>query len=76
MANASNEWLQNVKVGDVVTRNLAGVPMKLKVTEVTHDRILCSPWEFSRRNGAEIDGDMGWNESVTGSFLEAEDDNA
>ena len=62
--------LQEVQVGDTVTRMLAGaVPMPLKVTGVTEDRIYCGPWEFSRRNGAEIDEEMDWDEQHSGSFI-------
>ena len=43
--------------------------MSLKVTALTQDRIICGCWEFSRRNGAEIDEDIGWNEQQTGSFI-------
>lgn len=61
----------DIKAGDQVERMLAGtVPMKLKVVEVTSDLIVCGGgWTFSRRNGAEIDEDLGWNEQQTGSFL-------
>ena len=47
----------NVKKDDVVLRMLAGtIPMKLKVVEVTEDRIICGGgWEFSRQSGYEID---------------------
>lgn len=61
---------ENVKKGDKVTRMLAGsLPMELVVTDVTDDRIHCGSWIFSRRNGAEIDEDLDWNEEHTGSFL-------
>ena len=60
---------KNIKVGDVVTRMLAGkVPLELKVTQVD-ELIHCGPWTFSRNNGAEIDPELGWTESVTGSYL-------
>ena len=47
---------------------------------LTLTRIDCAPfpdvepregvwWEFSRRNGAEIDEELGWGETVTGSFI-------
>jgi len=62
--------LDKIQVGDTVTRLLAGeIPMPLKVTGVTEDRIYCGPWEFSRKNGAEIDEEMGWDEQNTGSFI-------
>jgi hypothetical protein len=64
--------LDKVQVGDSVERLIGGVGgavMTLKVTGVTKDRIYCGPWEFSRKNGAEIDEDMGWDEQATGSFI-------
>lgn len=58
-----------IKVGDSVTRMIAGsVPMVLKVTEVD-DFIHCGPWKFSKETGAEIDDEIGWDESTTGSYL-------
>ena len=60
--------LKDIKVGDHVTRNLAGAHMELIVSDVT-TRIICGPWEFSRRNGAEIDEDLGWDELSSGSFI-------
>lgn len=45
-----------VKEGDEVLRLLAGqIPMKLKVTSITEERIICGPWEFDRITGIEID---------------------
>ncbi len=50
---------EHVKVGDTVTRMLAGVvPMELKVSEVTEDRIVCGAWEFDRITGHEIDEEI------------------
>lgn len=47
---------EHIKVGDIVTRMLAGtIPMELKVTEVTDTLIACGPWEFDRITGHEID---------------------
>ena len=49
---------QNIKVGDEVTRLLAGViPLKLKVTEISEDGkvIICGAWKFDRTYGIEID---------------------
>lgn len=60
----------DIKVDDIITRMLAGViPMDLKVSEVTEDLIICGPWKFSKKNGAEIDEDLGWDETHTGSFI-------
>ena len=67
--------LAGMEVGDFVLRWLGGIPklMRLKVTHLTADRIICSAWEFDRRTGAEIDEDLGWGPGgVTGSFLEPE----
>lgn len=52
-----SQKLSEIKVGDIVTRIIAGsVPMVLKVTEVD-DFIHCGPWKFSKETGAEfIDG--------------------
>jgi hypothetical protein len=53
--------LADLKVGDTVTRLLCGkIPMTLKVTAITEDKIICGPWEFSRDLGVEIDEDLGW----------------
>ena len=61
-----------MKVGDTVTRWLAGtIPMELRVTDITDDRIVCGAWEFDLRTGAEIDEDLGWGPppKMTGSFI-------
>jgi hypothetical protein len=61
-----------MKVGDQVTRMLAGhVPMKLKITELTDDHVVCGAWKFCRKTGAEIDEEMGWGPPPdrTGSYL-------
>lgn len=66
---------EDVKVGAVVTRMLAGtIPMRLTVSEVTNDRIICGDWEFDKATGAEIDEYLGWGTppSMTGSFLVVE----
>ncbi len=65
----------HVSKGDEVTRMLAGVvPMKLLVTEITDTRIVCGPWEFDRKTGAEIDEELGWGpDTKTGSFLQIEE---
>lgn len=64
------EYLSNINIGDRVKRMLGGVvPMDLKVSNVTDSTIECGPWTFSRNNGAEIDPDLGWNETCSGSHL-------
>lgn len=73
MYNMSNKtYLQNLSVGDTVTRILGGaVTMQLKVTRVdeVNNLLECGPWTFSRNNGAEIDKDLNWDEESTGSML-------
>ncbi len=61
--------LKETKVGERVTRNMAGIIMDLRVSEVTDDLIKCGPWEFDRQTGAEIDEDLGWDNNRTGSFI-------
>lgn len=64
--NTSPSFRNSIKEGDTVTRMLAGlIPMELKVTEITEDRIICGPWEFDRDLGVEIDKDI----PMTVSFL-------
>jgi hypothetical protein len=62
-------WLQALKPGDSVHRNLGGSLMRLKVSEVTRDRVICGAWEFDRRTGAEIDEELGWGPQGTGSWI-------
>ena len=68
--------ISSVKKGDTVRRMLAGtIPMDVKVTDLTEEKILCGKegdgWEFDRRTGAEIDDFLGWGAppKMTGSFL-------
>jgi len=61
-----------MKVGDVITRMLAGkVPHELKITELTDTLITCGPWTFDRASGAEIDEFLNWGPppKITGSFI-------
>jgi len=53
--------LAEIAVGDFVLRWFGGIPkpMRLKVTQLTADRIICGAWEFDRQTGAEIDEDLG-----------------
>lgn len=74
---------EHIKVGDTVVRLLADkVPMELVVVEVSEKLIHATipkranlerdpgfEWTFSRKNGAEIDLGIGWDEDMTGSFL-------
>lgn len=59
------------KVGVFAIRNMAGIEMKLRITEITDDKIVCGPWEFDRETGAEIDEDLMWGPVYgrTGSYL-------
>jgi len=61
--------LNDLQVGDAVIRDLSGVDMPLRVTNITPTEIHCGPWIFSRRTGGEIDPDLGWDETHTGSFI-------
>jgi hypothetical protein len=65
--------MEEIKVGQTVTRWLAGtIPMELRVSEVTDDRIICGGWEFDKTTGAEIDEDLGWGPppcAMTGSYI-------
>lgn len=64
------EWLKNLRLGDPVTRWLAGaIPMHLAVTDIHGLIITAGLWTFDRRNGAEIDEDIGWGIDITGSFI-------
>ena len=59
--------LAEIAVGDFVLRWFGGIPkpMRLKVTQLTADRIICGAWEFDRQTGAEIDEDLGWGLGVS-----------
>ena len=61
-----------IKVGDKVTRMLAGtLPMVLEVTSIEGDVIYCGLWKFCAKTGAEIDEDMDFGPppKFTGSYL-------
>lgn len=52
---------EKLRVGDVVVRMLAGtLPMKLQVSDITEQLIVCSAWQFDKATGAEIDEELGW----------------
>lgn len=64
---------EKLRVGDVVVRMLAGtLPMKLQVSEITEQLIVCSAWQFDKRTGAEIDEELGWGPPplMTGSYID------
>lgn len=63
-------------LGDVVVGNIVfrwfpeiSVPMELKVTAVTANRIICRDWEFDRQTGAEIDEFLGWGPTRSGTYI-------
>lgn len=73
-----NKWLLDLKVGDTVTRMLAGViPVQITITSVDDEFIYANPfgpeqegWKFLRSNGAEVDEELGWDGyTQTGSYL-------
>jgi len=64
-----SQWLHALKLGDQVHRMLGPVPMLLKVTSLTQDRITYGLWEFDRQTGAEIDDELGWGPLGTGSWV-------
>lgn len=60
----------HIIIGDTVTRNFCGMIQKWIVSEVTDKLIVCGlGWSFCRNCGAEVDEDMNWNCTKTGSFL-------
>ena len=64
---------ENLRVGDVVVRMLADtLPMKLEVSDITDQLIVCSAWQFDRATGAEIDEELGWGPLplMTGSYID------
>ncbi len=64
---------EKLRVGDVVVRMLAGtLPMKLQVSDITDQLIVCSAWRFDKVTGAEIDEELGWGPPplMTGSYLD------
>jgi len=64
------KYLDNLKVGDKITRMLAGAPMKLKITEIDDKLIHCGWWAFSKITGAEVDEELGWDGiTITGSYI-------
>ena len=58
----------DIKVGDIVTRNLLGMTRDLKVQSVGETLIDCG-WTFDRRTGAEVDSVLGWTATKSGSYL-------
>lgn len=73
-------WLASLQVGDIVTRDLGGVPMAGRIERMDDTlfywRALNFPagpegWTFDRATGAEVDEFLKWGPQygVTGSFL-------
>ena len=63
-------WLESLRVGDPVTRWLAGViPLALVVDAIKDGLIECGMWTFDARTGAEVDPELGWDERGTGSYI-------
>jgi len=57
----------------VVVRMLAGtLPMKLQVSDITEQLIVCSAWQFDKATGAEIYEELGWwpPPLMTGSYID------
>jgi hypothetical protein len=73
-----NQYFESISIGDVVQRNLCGLIMELKVTDLTDDLIICGGtkeshggWWFDRHTGAEVDEELGWGPppKMTGSYI-------
>lgn len=60
-----------LKVGDTVTRMLAGrIAHELVVTALSDTEIECGDYTFNRATGLETDADLGWDGVTrTGSYL-------
>ena len=54
----------HIKVGDKVRRNLGGVIMDLRCTELDAKFIYCGApgigWKFDRKTGGEVDEELEW----------------
>lgn len=61
--------MEDIKIGDEVIRYLGNIPIPMKVTKVTENKIHCGAWKFDKKTGAEIDKDLGWGPQGTGSYL-------
>lgn len=61
---------KSVRIGMKVRRMLAGkVPMELMVTDLNDTLVTCGWWTFDRTTGVEIDEELGWGLTITGSVL-------
>lgn len=62
--------LKNLKVGDQVTRVLAGmVEMDLTITSISLEHIICDDWIFDISTGLEIDDVLNWDSNFSGSYI-------
>lgn len=63
--------LDQCKLGDTVNRYLSTIPtpMKLVITQITEDRIICGDWKFDKTTGAELDEMLGWSAHYSGSYI-------
>lgn len=62
--------MKELKIGDLVVRNMCGVKMSLKISNIDNKFIYCGPRKFDKFTGAEVDEELGWDNFLTGSFLE------
>lgn len=73
---ASNNFFDNLNIGDKITRVIGfpkGVSMEVIVGEIKDDYIICGSscgfvkgvegigWKFHKKTGLEIDEDLGWD---------------
>jgi hypothetical protein len=68
----NTQSFEQVKIGDIVYRNLAGTIMNLEVTNVDDTLIYTKGgWTFDRKTGMEEDELLGWGVQfgITGSYL-------
>lgn len=61
----------HVKPGDKLTRVISGsVKMTVTVQAIDELFVYCrGEWKFSRLTGGEVDEDLGWTATQTGSWL-------
>jgi hypothetical protein len=51
-----------------------GVPMmRMRVTRVDAHYVYCGDWQFDIKTGGEIDAELGWTATMTGSYIVIED---
>lgn len=62
----------DLKVGDVVTRFMSRLTTRIEVTRVQDSVIECGTSRFSRKNGAELDDDLGWDDVCTGAYIKVD----